>query len=96
MGFVDIHILGRNLNPWFKVAKRTGEILLRLVAHQLPRQLALARHAEYDRAAVPVQERAQRPTRLDALACRFLVLQTFALAASNQFVQFVKCHNTYL
>ena len=37
MGFVNIHILGRDLDPRLEVAKRTGEILLRLVAHQLPR-----------------------------------------------------------
>ena len=57
-----------------------------------PRDLAFHRHDEDDRAAIAVQERAERPARLDALSRRLLAFEPLALAIRDQPSQFFKCH----
>ena len=68
------------------------KVALSRVRHELPRKLALFRHAKHDSSAVLVQERAQRLAGVATLSGRFLHLKRLTFVGGNQFLEFFKCH----
>ena len=92
MRLVDLNPFRLDIRRRLELLERLEEFALCLVRNQLPRQTPLPRNAEHNRAAVAIQERAQRLTGIAALAGRFLPLQHLALALGDEFLKLGRCH----
>lgn len=92
MRLVNGHIGNLDVRRWLKLLECIEKVALSRVRHELPRKLALFRHAEYDRSAILVQECTQRLAGIAALSSRFLRLLRLALVVCNLPFLFFRCH----